>query len=139
MAFRYLKDPVFVTCLFAYSLNWSLERQSLSPRIAQCYLNDVICIPFWVPIIVQVSRWLGLRGHDSRPNMIEIGIPLMMFAILFEVILPSTEMFHNKAIADPYDVQCYVIGALVAHLVWGKLYRLPGVSLDGDRCNSHEK
>ena len=128
MSFRYLKDPVFLTSLFAYSLNWWLERQSLSPRMAQWYLNDLICIPFWVPIIVQISRWLGLRGHDSRPNMIEIGIPLLMVAVLFEVILPSTEMFHHKAIADPYDVQCYVIGAMVANLIWGKLYRSPSAN-----------
>jgi hypothetical protein len=122
MPFRYLRDPIFLTCLAAYFLNRELEEFGLSPALAQCYLNDLICIPFWVPIIVQVSRWLGMRGHDHRPSMLEIGIPLMMIAILFEVILPLTETFHNKAIADPYDVQCYVLGALVANWLWRRMY-----------------
>ena len=122
MPFRYLRDPVFLTCLAAYFLNWGLEEFSLSPVLAQCYLNDLICIPFWVPIIVRFSSFLGMRGHDHRPNMLEIGVPLIMIAILFEVILPSTETFHNKAIADPYDVQCYVLGAVVANWLWRRMY-----------------
>lgn len=122
MPFRYLSDPIFLTCLASYFLNRELEEFGLSPELAQCYLNDLICIPFWVPIIVQVSRWLGMRGHDHRPNMLEIGIPLMMIAVLFEVILPLTETFRNKSIADPYDVQCYVLGAIIANGLWRRMY-----------------
>ena len=105
MPFRYLKDPVFLICLAAYFLNWGLEEFSLSPVLAQCYLNDVICIPFWVPIMVWVAKKLCWRGHDRRPDVIEIGIPVIMFSAVFEVVLPFTATFRNKTIADPYDVQ----------------------------------
>ncbi len=67
-------------------------------------------------------RDVSWRSHDRRPDVIEIGIPLIMFAAVFEVILPSTAMFRNKAIADPYDVQCYVLGAIVANGLWQRMY-----------------
>ena len=122
MPFRYLRDPIFLTCLAAYFLNRKLEEFGLSPVLAQCYLNDLICIPFWVPMMVWVAKNLGWRRHDRRPDVIEIGIPLIMFAAVFEVILPSTAMFRNKAIADPYDVKCYVLGAVVANGLWQRMY-----------------
>ena len=122
MPFRYLRDPVFLTCLAAYFLNCTLEEFSLSPVLAQCYLNDLICIPFWIPIMVCVAKKLGWRSHDCRPDIIEIVIPLIMFAAVFEVVLPSTAMFRNRTIADPYDVQCYVLGAVVANWLWRRMY-----------------
>ena len=122
MPFRYLRDPVFLTCLAAYFLNWTLEEFSLSPVLAQCYLNDVICIPFWVPMMVWVAKNLGWRSHDRRPDKTEIGVPLIMFAVVFEVVLPLTDTFRNKTIADPYDVQCYVLGAVAANWLWSRMY-----------------
>ena len=99
MPFRYLRDPIFLTCLAAYFLNRELEEFGLSPELAQCYLNDLICIPFWIPIMVWVLKKLGLRSHDRRPDVIEIGIPLIMFSVVFEVILPSTATFRFTTIA----------------------------------------
>ena len=122
MHFRYLLDPLFLFCQLTYWVNWGLEEFSLSPPLMQCYLNDVVCIPFWIPTIVFVARKLGWRNHDRRPDVIEIGIPLIMFAAVFEVILPSTAMFRSKAIADPYDVQCYMLGAVAANWLWSRMY-----------------
>lgn len=122
MPFRYLRDPIFLTCLAAYFLNRKLEEFGLSPVLAQCYLNDLICIPFWVPMMVWVAKNLGWRRHGRRPDVIEIGIPLIMFAVVFEVVLPLTDTFLSKTVADPYDVQCYVLGAVVANGLWSRMY-----------------
>lgn len=122
MKFRYLRDPVFLCCAAAYGVNHELERWSLSPRIAQSYLNDLICIPFWVPFIVQAARWLRLRNHDDVPDVLEIWIPVILISSVFEVLLPNLQLFRGKATADPFDVFCYVLGALAAERLWHFVY-----------------
>ena len=41
-------------------------------------LNDVICIPFWVPIMLFIMKKAGLRREDGPPTGSEILIPLIL-------------------------------------------------------------
>jgi hypothetical protein len=123
MRFGYLRDRLFVACFSAYWVNRCLESCGWSTPILRAYLNDVICIPFWIPIMVWIHRRLGLRRHDDPPHGIEVVIPLLLWAVVFEVLLPATRIWSGIAVPDPNDVLCYALGALVAVRFWDWWYR----------------
>ena len=118
MPFRYLKDPLFLVCFTVYWLNRFLEDFGLSAPLLRSYLNDLICIPFWVPIMVWVNRKLGLREYDGPPLAYETVIPLLIWAAAFELILPSMQGWSELAFADPNDVLAYTLGAAGAKSFW---------------------
>ena len=118
MAFRYLLDPLFLFCFLLYFVNrWILEVYVPGTFFAS-YLNDLICIPFWVPIMLFFMRKCGLRGDDSPPRSYEIIVPLILWSVAFEIWLPATAAFQGLATADHRDVLCYAIGAAVAGVWW---------------------
>ncbi len=127
MRFRYLRDPLFLLCLVVYGANRLLEDWGISPTLFRSYLNDVICIPFWVPIMLWAERASGLRPHDDPPHAYEMAIPLVFLAAVFEVILPSTQAWQGLTVPDPNDVLCYAAGASIASWFWQWRYH-PGDS-----------
>jgi len=126
VAFGYLKDPLFLVCFAAYWVNWSLEGYGVRVPLLRSYLNDLICIPFWIPIMLWVNRKLGLRRHDAPPLGHEIVIPMLLWAVVFEVVLPATHGWAGLAFADPYDVLCYALGACAGALFWAWWYGREG-------------
>ena len=123
MRFRYIFDPLFIICLATYALN----RLVLKPHFAWAFLhehlNDLICIPFWVPIMLLLQRVLRLRdtGH-LPPRLSEILIPLILWSWAFELWLPGTSFGQSWCTADPLDVVYYGLGALGAALFWRAWY-----------------
>jgi hypothetical protein len=122
LAFRYLKDPLFLACFSAYWLHRILSSCGMSTPLLRSYLNDAICIPFWIPIVLWVQRRLGVRRHDGPPQGHEVVIPLLILALVFEVILPATRAWSGLAAADPNDVLCYAAGGLGAAYFWTSWY-----------------
>ena len=126
MPFRYLRDPLFVFCVVLYFVN----RLVLKPHIhhgalgafLHGSLNDVICIPFWVPIMVWMMRKVGLRNEDGPPHGAEVLIPVLLWSWFFELVLPFLGPFHRLATCDPDDILCYTLGALLAVLFWKGYY-----------------
>ena len=84
MPFRYLTDPLFLLCFGLYWVNFCLELLGLNIPLLRSYLNDVVCIPFWIPIMLRAQKGLGVRDHDRPPEALEVVIPLVMWAALFE-------------------------------------------------------
>jgi len=123
MQFRYLRDPLFLTCFATYWVHRWLARNDWSTDLLRAHLNDLICVPFFVPMMVWASRRLGLRRHDGPPDAIEIVIPLIIWSVLFEVVIPLHEEWHVPTIADPKDVLAYSLGALIATVFWQSYYR----------------
>ena len=140
MAFRYLRDPLFLVCFSAYWVHRILRILELSTPLLRGYLNDVICIPFWLPIMLWAERRLGLRQHDDPPHTFEIVIPLVIWTVVFEVVLPTTETFTGLAVPDPNDVLCYALGGFVSAQFWQWWYRrrvTPSPAAPGtDRCRA---
>jgi hypothetical protein len=124
MAYRYLRDPLFVFCFTLYFANRWLFKPWLPNTFSQCYLNDLICIPFWVPIMLYGLRRLHLRDNDAPPHSYEILIPLILWSFVFEYWLPSTPVFQGRAISDSTDILFYTLGALAAALFWKQWYRV---------------
>jgi hypothetical protein len=123
--FAYLRDPLFLACFAVYFAHRWLARSGLSPDWLRFYLNDVICLPFWVPMMLWAARVLRLRNHDGVPRPTELVIPLVLWAAVLEVILPATPAWSGRAFADPYDVLCYAAGGLVSLWVWNWWYAAP--------------
>ncbi|MBV9850561.1 MAG: hypothetical protein JO250_12890 [Armatimonadetes bacterium] len=128
--FRYLRDPLFLFCVALYFVN----RLILKPHIHGGFigtflhgsLNDLICIPFWVPIMVWTMRILGLRTSDAPPRGAEILVPVLLWSWFFELLLPTLGPFRHLATCDPDDILCYTLGALFAALFWGRYYTVQG-------------
>jgi hypothetical protein len=122
-----LRDPLFLVCFALYFVHRAAAAYGYSTPLLQAYFNDVICAAFWVPIMLAGERALGLRRHDDPPWPHEVVIPVLVWAIVFELWLPYTQMFRGLAIADPVDVACYAGGALAAMLCWRWWYAAPAV------------
>jgi hypothetical protein len=122
MRFLYLRDPLFLFCLATYFVNRFLLKRILDGGFVHEHLNDLICIPFWVPIMLFIQRSVGQRGDDS-PQPSEIVIPLILWSWIFEVFLPNTEWFRDLSVGDHLDVMYYAVGALAASLFWRWWYR----------------
>ena len=118
MRFRYLRDPLFLACVATYFLNRYVLKSIWRDGFVHEHLNDLICIPFWVPIMLFAQRKLGLRDGDDRPRPIEIVIPLIIWSWLFEIILPQSEILGDSCVADHLDILYYTLGALVAGIFW---------------------
>jgi len=103
-------------------------------RFSYASLNDVICIAFWVPIMLFIMRKLRLRKDDAPPRGSEILIPLIVWSWFFEVVLPFVPFFKHLATSDYHDILSYTEGALLAAIFWKIWYRQKFWS---DRGNSN--
>jgi hypothetical protein len=118
--FTYLRDPLFVLCLALYALNRWVFKPLFSGGFFHCYFNDLICIPFWIPIMLFTMRKLGVRKDDAPPRASEVLVPLILWAALFELVLPHTTLFKGLTFGDHVDVFYYALGALIATIFWNR-------------------
>jgi hypothetical protein len=124
MRFRYLRDPLFLVCVAAYAMNRFVIKRVCMGTFFHSYLNDLICIPFWVPILLWLMRRCRLRGDDLAPPGYEILAPLLLWTVIFELLLTRLGPFRGRAVADPLDVLAYTCGAVLAAIVWHFYYRV---------------
>lgn len=120
MPFRYLRDELFLFSFGLYFLNRLLLRPNLSWQFLHSHLNDVLCLPFWLPILLFLARRIGWRKHDEAPAGIEILVPLIVWGWTFEVFLPR---LSTRSTADPWDICSYAAGGLIAQLFWQWRYQ----------------
>ena len=116
--FRYLADPICLGAVVIYLVNrlW-MKPFGISGTFGQWYLNDVLCLPLFLPVILWVQRRIGLRLHDGPPRVWEIFQHWAIFSIVFEVILPRwPQVFRTTA--DPWDVVAYLAGGMGAWMWW---------------------
>jgi hypothetical protein len=125
MRFRYLKDPLFLFCFVIYFANRWIVKPYFPNTFSQDYLNDLICLPFWVPIMLFFLKKVHLRNDDNPPALYEILIPLICWSWMFEVWLPGTTFFRKVSFSDYRDIFCYSLGALIAGVFWQIYYATP--------------
>jgi len=121
--FRYLRDPLFLGCLILYFINRWLLKPLWSGGFFHNHLNDLICIPFWVPIMLWGQRKVGFRESDGPPLTSEIIIPLFVWSWFFEVTLPRSGLMGARVVADYRDIVYYSLGAAIAACFWAWWYR----------------
>jgi hypothetical protein len=120
--FGYLRDPLFVVCVITYFVNRFVFKLIWKDGFVHEHLNDLICIPFWVPIMLFAQRRVGLREIDTRPQPAEIIIPLILWSWIFEILLPATNWLGDRCVADYLDILYYTLGALIASVFWAWWY-----------------
>lgn len=120
MRYGYLRDPVFVSAFFLYWLNRFAIKPFTNAGFFHDYFNDFLCVPFFVPIVVSIARLCRLRNHDRPPEVHEIILPLLVWSIMFELMLPANRFWSRWATGDPIDVLWYSVGAFVASLCWAR-------------------
>ena len=125
MRFAYLRDPLFVVCVAAYFLNRLLLKRIWDDGFWHDHFNDLICIPFWVPILLWLQRQLGLRPDDAIPRASEIVIPLLIWSWVFEFYLPEANWIGPPHVSDYRDIVYYAAGAAMAAIFWRVWYQRP--------------
>ncbi len=128
MHFRYLRDPLFLCCVALYFVNRFLLKHLVGSGFVHDHLNDLLCLPFWIPIMVFLMRQARLRPDDGPPRGAEILVPLVLWSAIFELWLPHVPSFSHLATADPVDVLYYALGGLLASVVWQVTYGDRGAS-----------
>ena len=123
MRFCYLKDPLFVFCVILYFANRWVFKPYFPNSFSRDHLNDVICIPFWIPIMLFIMKKVRFRRDDGPPTAAEILIPLLMWSWVFEAYLPFTVYFKHLATSDYLDILSYTVGAFLAAVFWKIWYR----------------
>jgi len=116
--FGYLRDPFFLFCFCGYFINRLVLKPYCPNAFSQCYLNDLICIPFWLPIMLFFMRKIGWRADDRSPTASEILVPLLVWSWVFESVAPYTDNFRGLAVGDPADILCYTSGAFAGAVFW---------------------
>jgi hypothetical protein len=134
--FRYLLDPLFLACVGLYFLNRLVIKPNCDIHFFHAWLNDLICIPFWVPIMLAGMRLFRLRRHDNPPTVAEIGIPLILWSWWFEIYLPNLATLEHRHYADPWDIVAYSIGAIFAWFFWNRQMFLPEWIRTGSRSTN---
>ena len=118
MPFRYLRDPLFLICLTTYFVNRFVLKSIWHAGFFHEHLNDLICIPFCVPIMLWTERRTGLRSDDEIPRASEVMIPLAVWSVVFELYLPRTAYFGRWCTSDFRDIMYYALGAAAAAVFW---------------------
>lgn len=117
MPFLFLRDPLFLLCLATYFVNRFVLKKIWNAGFVHEHLNDLICIPFWVPIMLYMQHRLRLRDNGS-PRTAELIIPLILWSWVFEIVLPQTSLLGEHCVADHLDIIYYALGTLLAALFW---------------------
>jgi hypothetical protein len=116
--FRYLRDPLFLGCVALYFVNRLLLKPLAPHGFFRDHLNDLLCLPFWVPIMLWLMRRTGLRADDDPPRWYEIAVPLALWTVMFENWVPQWAPLHGRVVADSRDAVAYLAGAAIAALWW---------------------
>ncbi len=117
-SFGYLADPVCIASLLIYVANrWYLKPHHIGGWFTRGYLNDVLCLPLLLPMILRVQRLIGLRNHDDFPTAWEVLQHWAIFSIVFELIIPRFPSRFDST-ADPWDVLAYLAGGTLAWIWW---------------------
>jgi hypothetical protein len=116
--FRYLADPVCMVALIIYAINrFILKPHHIGGWFTHGYLNDVLCLPLFVPMVLYAEHLVRLRPHFGHPRAWEILQIGAGFTLVFQVIIPRyPETFVTAG--DPYDILAYLAGGIVAWICW---------------------
>jgi len=115
--FRYVRDRWFLVAVAAYALNRWLLKPLVPSSFLHDHFNDLLLIPAGLPAVLWGQRFLGLRTHDLPPSWTEMGLHLVVWSLICEVIGPFC-LHHGTA--DLWDVVAYSAGGIAACLWWSR-------------------
>ena len=111
------RDALWLASVALFALNKWWIKPHFDGWFWHGSLNDVLCLPVWMPICVWIFAKLKLRDN-APPRPLEIAVCLLFWSVVFEVWLPQTELFGHFAPGDPLDVLAYAVGGVIGWLWW---------------------
>ena len=112
-----------VASLIVYPINrFYLKPHHIGGWFTHGYLNDVLCLPLFVPMILYVQYVLGVRKHRDFPRLWEVFQSFLAFTLVFQFITPRFPKTFITA-GDHYDIIAYFAGGLVACIYWSRVAR----------------
>lgn len=118
--FYYLKDLLFWLCVILYFVNRTIVKPLTIGKnnFFGSYLNDLLCFPIWIPVVLFIGRLIRLRRHDEPPDIYELGLFFLIWSYVFEIAAPIYGPYLNNPVSDAWDVVCYGIGAVISGFYW---------------------
>lgn len=114
-----LRHPFFLIFFALFCLNQFLEQVQVYVWPLHAYLDDLLCLPISLQIILAVQR-----AYFKNPAMVlpvqHIAFAVAAYSVCFEWLLPRYEPVYTS---DPWDVLAYAIGAFVFHAFLNKPLR----------------
>ena len=121
--FQYIADPICIACLIIYPINrFFLKPHHIGGWFTHGYLNDVMCLPLFVPMILYVEHLLGIRRHRDFPRLWEVFQAFVAFTIVFQAITPRFPRTFTSA-GDPWDILAYFAGGAIGYFYWSCVRR----------------
>ena len=125
MKFLYLRDPLFLCSVALFALNRWFLKPHLGWPFLHNSLNDLLCLPVWIPIMLFLSRKMGLRQTDDAPDALEILVPFVFWSLVFEGLMPRLQIGAQWGDGDPQDVFFYGLGGVLGWIFWAIFARRP--------------
>jgi hypothetical protein len=120
---RTLRHPLFLLCALLFCLNRALELGQVYIWPLYAYLDDLLCLPLTLGIILAVQR-AYFRNDSMTVPVAHIAFAVTALSLFFEALLP---LYKGLYTADVLDVGVYALGALVFHLYINKPLAAPAV------------
>ena len=118
LPYRISRDVVFWVGLSLYLVQSAMESVGWELPLTRGYVNDFVCVPIWLPVVVAVQTTLRLRPSAGPPTTTEAGITVGVWAFVFEVWFPRTALLSAYTTSDRWDVVAYSAGAIIANIIW---------------------
>ncbi|MHA6248621.1 magnesium citrate secondary transporter [Pontibacter sp. CAU 1760] len=114
-----LRHPLFLVCFALFCLNQFLEQAQVYVWPLHAYLDDLLCLPISLQIILAVQR-----AYFKNPAMVlparHIAFAVIAYSVCFEWLLPLYKPVYTS---DSWDVLAYAIGAVVFYTFLNKPLR----------------
>lgn len=118
---RSLQHPLFIFCTLLFCLNRALEQAQVYVWPLYAYLDDLLCMPLTLGLILAVQRAYFQDQRLVIPVR-HIAFAVAAFSICFELLLPLYKPLYT---ADVLDIAAYVSGATAFHLLMNKPLQAP--------------
>lgn len=117
---------MFLSCTLLFCLNRALEQAQVYIWPLYAYLDDLLCLPLTLGLILAVQR--AYFQHQSMTIPVRhIVLAVVAFGICFELLLPLYKPLYT---ADIVDVLAYILGAIAFHLFMNKPPQVPAVAAE---------
>lgn len=107
----------FYIFLCIFFTNQIVDYLGFSLPIIQSYLDDLLCFPVVLYIVLIVHRRWRLKNENYTLPILHIVISISFFILIFEIIFPLISVRYT---ADLLDILAYGIGSTFFYLFMNK-------------------
>lgn len=120
--FAYLRDPIFLVGLAIYGINreWIKPGLHAYSPFFHGHLNDTLLVPVALPVYLLFYRWIHFRPDDAPPRFWEMILHVAVWTVFFKWFGPR---YLHQSVTDWIDAGCYLVGGVLAWLLWQVIYQ----------------